>query len=891
MKIFRLIPADWRDSVQRDLEEEASRSGWRGMRRTLWISWQVLRVAGRFHWRAHGLSRPASGSRRFSSGFSTDLRLGLRAFRRQPGSSAAIVVMLALGIGATTAGYALFNYVLFRPVPGVVDPARLVTIYFQPIDDRLVFGAAPRSSLAALRQAQALDGLGGAYTTELPVALRADGDAEHATVELVTDGYLGVLGVRARTGRLFTDAEIGSGADVALISERLWHRAFGGASSAIGQRITVTRIPFTVVGIVDRYQGWGSVRAGDVDVWLPMTAEQRLNRVEDRFENLVGRLPRGGTAAIVEQQLRAAFTSVGPTRLFMTQPGARPLGGPLKFAPTLYNGLHESDLFATRDRILEVYPFVIGPTVLLLLLACANAANLLLARTLQRGRELAVKSAIGAGGWRLVRGVAVEVGILGMAAMLFGVLAAKLLTGLVNGTQVFSWVAPIDHVPLDWRVLLFTAGMSMATVVVFGFVPILAVRRARLRPVLHQAGRFTNATSRFRAVLLGVQIALSLTLLAGAGVLARSLHNLRAVDLGMNARGVVSFGIDGRRFGLTLARRDALVREVLGRLSSTPGVQAAAVAAPPAFWKDGSFPARVRPASATAPDVGVETAVVSGSYFDVLGIPVRAGRTFSDDEFQRPPGETGGLGMISESLARQLFGGAPAVGQHIEVGQAREGEWRALRRVEVIGVVGDTRSGRRFRTDERPALYEPAAARLTISTFYVRSSLPAAAVIATMRNVVRQIEPGLPLTNAGTLRDEVERLIPEERVLAQVLAGVALVATVLAIAGIYAVVTYLVNERTREFGIRIALGASGRAISIHVLRAVAITGGAGLAAGLVLFAGASRLLEARVFGVSALDPATLAVAMTLLILTAFLAAWCPTRRAARVDPTIALRAE
>ncbi len=656
MKIFRLIPAAWRDSVQRDLEEEASRAGWRGIRRALWISWQVLRVAGRFHWRA--LSLPESGYRTFLSGVGTDLRLGLRAFRRQPGSSAAIVVTLALGIGATTAGYALFNYVLFRPVPGVVDPDRLVTIYFQPIDDQFVFGAAPRSSLAALRQSQAMDGLGGAYTVALPVALRGDGDAEHATVELVTDGYFGVLGVRARTGRLFTDEEISRGADVALISERLWHRAFFGAASAVGQRITVARTPFTVVGIVDRYQGWGSVRAGDVDVWLPMTAERPLNRVEDRFENLVGRLPQGGTAAVAEQQLRAAFTSVGPTQLVMTQPGARrdSLDRPLRFTPALYNGLHTSDSFGTRNRILEVYPFVIGPTALLLLLACANAANLLLARTLQRERELAVKSAIGAGGWRLARGVAVEVGILGIAAMLFGVLGAKLLTGLVNGTQVFSWVAPIDHVPLDWRVLLFTAGMSMATVVMFGFVPILAVRRARLRPVLHQAGRFTNSTSRFRGALLCVQIALSLTLLAGAGVLARSLHNLRAVDLGMNASGVVSFGIDGRRFGLTLARRDALVREVLERLSSTPGVQAAAVAAPPAFWKDGSFPVRVRPASATAPDVRLETAVVSGSYFDVLGIPVRAGRTFSEDEFQRRPAEAGGLGMISESLARRLFG-------------------------------------------------------------------------------------------------------------------------------------------------------------------------------------------------------------------------------------------
>ena len=210
MKVFRLIPAAWRDSVQRDLEEEASRAGWRGTRRALWISWEVLRVAGRFHWRAHGLSRPEFGRRTFLSGFATDLRLGLRAFRRQPGSSAAIVVMLALGIGATTAGYALFNYVLFRPVPGVLDPDRLVTIYFQPIDDGRVFGAAPRSSLAALRQGQAMDGLGAAYTTELPVALRGDGDAEHATVELVTDGYLGVLGVRARTGRLFTDEEIGA---------------------------------------------------------------------------------------------------------------------------------------------------------------------------------------------------------------------------------------------------------------------------------------------------------------------------------------------------------------------------------------------------------------------------------------------------------------------------------------------------------------------------------------------------------------------------------------------------------------------------------------------------------------------------------------------------------
>ena len=889
-----LVPRDWRDSVDRDLAEEIATARRAGLRTELWAAWQILRVAARLRFGDSSVTRAASGRRFPARGLGRDVQFAFRMIRREPWPAAAIVFTLALGIGAATAAYAVFNHVVFRPIPGIAGEADLFTVYFQPADDRRTFGAAPRTSLEVLRQAAGVDGLASAYTTEMPVVPRPDADPDHSSVELVTDQYLGLLGIRARAGRVFTDDEITRGLDVALISERMWMREFDGSPAAIGQQVRVNRHPFTIVGVVDRYQGWGTVRVEQVDLWLPMTAEPRLGRSDTTYFSLIGKVRPGATQPAVQEQLTAAFRDAGPAGLVMTYPGARTDWNRTlpAFVPMVYPGLFANGQEATRGRILDVYPFAMGATGLLLLLACANTANLLLARTVQRERELAVRSALGAGRWRLARGLLVEAGVLVVASLVAGLATAKLLTGLVRGTQPFAAAPELGDVGIDWRVVAFSAAVAGATVVLFGFVPALAAARVEFRQALRQTGRVTHSSRRLRAILVCVQLALSLTLIAGAGVLGRSLHNLRSVDLGMKPDGVVSFSLNGRRLGLTNDQQNEIVSETLRRLRSTPGVEAAAYASPQAFWRDGWFPARVRPASAEAPDIVVETGIVSGEFFSVLGIPQPAGRTFAESEFLRPPGKSGGVGVINLALARRLFGAESAVGRLLDVGDARpEGEWRFRRQLTIVGVVGDTRSGRRFRDDERAALYEPSSSRLTTGTIYVRSTRSAAAMISEARQVVRQIEPNLPIISPGTLRDEVERLIPEERMLAYLISVVAVFATLLGMAGIYAVVAYMVNERTREFGIRIALGAPASAVARNVLRGVGVLSLVGVAAGLALFAIASRMLATRVYGLSPLDPYTLAAATMLLLATAVGASWLPARRATRVDPTVALRAD
>jgi predicted permease len=885
--LCRLIPADWRVSVERDLTEEVERSGRRGWSAGLWFGWQVLRIGVRLRAREITPARVRPGA--LFSGITRDLRFAVRLFAREPWLTGTIVLTLAAGIGAATAGYAVFNHLLFRPVPGVHDDGRLVTIYFQPPDDLGTFGAAPRSSLAALRQAPGVETLAASQAVELSVVARSGADPASVNVEFVTDRFFQTLGVRASAGRLFFDEEIDRGIPLAIVSRRLADRDLGQPAAAIGRPITVGGRPFLVAGVIDGYQGWGSVRTPRIDVWLPMPARRDLNLDAETYDNLIGRLSPDATPDVVQSQLRAAFVGVRALLVF-TMRSDLPLGPVPPMAPVVYPGLVEVPAGLTPTRILALYPFVMATAVVLLLLACANSANLLLARTIRRARELAVRRAIGAGRWRIARGQFAEATVLGVAALAGGLIVAKVLTGLARGYQIVSGGPGIDAVGIDGRILAFSGAAALVTILLFGVIPSASAARAAHR-LVHQSGRLTRPSSRLRAGLVAAQIALSLTLLAGAGVLVRSLDNLRASDLGVKPDGVTSFGVRGRRLGLSDARLTSVLRDTIGRLGRTPGVDGVAFAAPPAFYGDGWLPVRIRPAGEQAPEVRSESNVVSGGYFDVLGIPVRTGRTFTDAEFTFEPRAKSRVAILSEPLARELFGDAPPVGRLIDVGTGFQGKWELERTLEIVGIAGATRSGLRFREGPRVALYEAARPRLPLSTVYVKSSLADATAIAVARETVRALEPNLPLVNPGTLTDEIERLIPEDRTLASVVTMVAALATLLAMAGIYAMVAHAVHERTREFGIRVALGATPPAIVASVIGRISATSAAGMAAGLLVFAPASRWLASRVYGVSVLDPPTIAVAVVVLLATALAAAWLPARRAGSVDPTVALRAE
>jgi predicted permease len=380
-----------------------------------------------------------------------------------------------------------------------------------------------------------------------------------------------------------------------------------------------------------------------------------------------------------------------------------------------------------------------------------------------------------------------------------------------------------------------------------------------------------------------------MTLLAGAGVLVRSLQNLRQVDLGMQPEGVATFAINPLRLNYDAERQFGLVRDTLDQLRRAPGIESVAFASPSPFYR-GRVPVSVKVEPIEpAPEHAVSRTVVTADYFSTLGIPLRAGRAFAETEFERRSRKES-VGIVNESFARQLFGESPAVGRRIYLSQAARG-WELDRSLEVIGVVGDTRFGSNLRDPGDMVVYEPAGGSLSIAAFFVRSKLAPAEIVSAARTTVRSLEPNLPVANAGSLGDEIDRLLPRERMLAFLISGVALLATLLGVAGVHAVIAHTVAERVREFGIRLALGASRTAVSGEVVRTVAGLAAAGLAIGLGIFAGASRLLEAHVYGVSAMDPATLAGASLVLLIAALAGAWLPARRATRVDPAAALRME
>lgn len=885
----RILPRRWRDSVERDLLEEASRSNRRGLRLGVWLTCQAIGIALALAIRS--LSRWWRAGPRWQSiagGLGLDLRLAWRAIGRQPWSTGAIVLILALGLSSSTAAFAVFNHVLFRPVPGVANPGELATIYFQPAGRQSTYYSAAREALEAFRSAGMFVALGSSSESQLLVVPRTGADAELVEAEVVTEGYLDALGVRARAGRLLGPDDFAARRSVALISERWWRSRFDGEASAIGQTISIRGNPFVIAGVVADYRGWGALRIGTVDIWIPADAPPVwLADFPERVFSLVGRLRPEVPIAIAEQQLRARFAPYDSSvRLSMSMGGlstAKPI------VPVMYPGLSAIGEERTRAVIAEMYPFAFGASGLLLLLACANTANLLLARTMTQARDMALRHAIGAGRWRLARGLFVEAGLIALTAIGLGLVIGRLFVGFAQGEQLFATGPALDEILLDWRVVAFAVALGAVTILLYGTAPAFAASRSALPRALARTHRSTRASRGLRGGLVCLQLALAMTLLAGAGVLVRSLGNLRHADLGMQPDGVITFAMNPMRLNYDADRQFSLVHDTIDQLRSAPGLESVAFAAPSPFWR-GRVPASVKvEPTEQATEHAVFVTVVTADYFGTLGIPLRAGRVFTGPEFERRRRKEG-VAIINESLASQLFGGSAATGRRIYLSQAVRG-WELDRSLDVVGVVGDTRFGSNLREPGGLVVYEPAGGSTSTAAFFVRSGLAPAEALSIVRRTVRGLEPNLPVANAGSLASEIDRLLPRERMLAFLISFVALLATILGVVGVHAVIAHTVAERAREFGIRMALGASRATVSAGVLWSVTRLALTGLAAGLAIFAATSRLLESQVYGLSPMDPPTLAGVSLLLGIAALAGAWRPARHATRVDPSITLRME
>jgi putative ABC transport system permease protein len=804
-----------------------------------------------------------------------DLRFALRSFRRNPAFTTVVVVVLALGIGANSAMFSVVDAVVLRPLPYAASDELLVVgrgrMHGMPGRGTASWPTFRdwRSHSRSVRDMAAYHGgvlalTGGAVPELIPVIAS-------------TANLFDLLGVRPALGRGFVAGEDEPGRNrVVVLSDGLWRRRFGADPGMIGRVITLDGAPHTIIGVADPGfnfpptehggQLWVPVPQGNLDVHRHTRSLQTLQ--------VVGRLAAGADLATAQAELRTI-----DARLARQHPEDRAAPGVLT-ATSLQTELTGNVRVAMFTLLAAV--------AAVLLIACANVANLLLARSAARGRELAVRAALGAGRGRIVRQLLTESaclgilgGALGLALALWGL---DLLVSLIPPT-----VARPHQIAVDGRVLLFTAVAALGTSVGFGIVPALSASAGGARPAMKLRGRAAiPGRRRLRSALLTAEIAISFLLLVGAGLALRSFARVAAVDPGFDSRDLVtaSISLPTNRYQWPEGVAD-FYRRLLPRVAALPGVQGAALAMPLPFSPNSinlPFVVPGRPALNPAQRSISPARFVSPDYFAVLGIPLVRGRLLQPAD-DLPGGAP--VAVVSESFARLHFPGQDAVGKAVEVTVAFPGVRR------IVGVVRDVR--RRLDEHTAPQLYlsfhQPSAqVPLPIRTLVVRTRAGVSA-IAPLRAELASMDAGLPLGDVKTMDELLARSLQQRRLSATLLALFAGLALLLAAAGIYGVMSYTVAQQTRELGLRMALGAPRARVLRMVLGQGLRLGLLGLALGLVAALAFTRVLASQLYEVSATDPPTFIVIAAFLLAVAALATLLPARRATRVDPAIALSHE
>jgi len=787
-----------------------------------------------------------------------DFRYALRTLRRAPGYTIVVVLTLALGIGANSTIFAVVHAALLRPLP-YPDPDRIVSI-----STVTVFGdtkLADEPSIARWAdEARSFEVIAAYWSGE--ANLTGGAGPEHVRGASVTEGFFRVMGVTPALGRAFSEEELRyEGAPVVILGQGLWRRAFGGAADVIGRTVRLDGVDHTVIGVMPA----GFAFPDSAEYWRPMRLQSTVADGSADFSYAIGRLRPGVPLEEARAELEAIRRRAEdlPERF-------RELGVAVV---TLHERLH-GDL---RPGLLVL----LGAVGCVLLIACANVANLLLARATTRRRELAVRSALGATRARLARQLLVECTLL---ALLGG--AAGLLIP-AWGLDVLERLAPaalarIPEIRLDAAVLGFTFVVSIATGLVFGLAPAFTASRTPVQYALKEATPTTAGwRGRSRQALVAAELALAVLLLLGAGLFLRSFHAFRAADPGFDPEGVVT-----ARYWLPFATypdeasQRAFRQAVLERLRAIPGVEAATITRAGPLGGFHATQQFIPPGGDPESAPTVAYVHVGTDYFRTFGIALRAGREFGEQDRPGAPS----VAVVSESMARLAFPDGPAVGQTLVF---------AGNAYTVVGVAAEVRQ-RPSIVETWPMVYFPAEQQGGIAAYgviAVRSRMDAAALTAAIRAVVRDVEPELALYGVTTMERTLEASWAPRRFQALLLGAFAALALVLAASGLYALIAYLAAQRTREIGVRIALGAT----RAHVLRLVLGDGALPVVVGTTLgVAGAlalGRVLESQLFGVTPVDPVTYLAAPLVLAAVALLAGWLPARRALRTDPVRALRVE
>jgi predicted permease len=798
-----------------------------------------------------------------------DVGYSLRRLRKAPGFALVAVATLALGIGANAAIFSAVNAVLLRPLP-YPEADRLMVVN-QVWKGRPVV-ISPLNFLDFEKETKSFDALA-VYDTD-GATLTGRGEPVQLATGETSAAFFDVLRVTPALGRFFRAGENGPGQNrVVVLSQGLWRERFGGDPSALGQDLILDGVPHTIVGVAPPGFDFPRGRA----LWRPLEYDKRF-RTESRgawYLSAIGRLRAGPSA----ESARAEAATIG-ARLAAAYPASNEgLGLTVRPFKEAMVGNVRTPLFV-----------LLGAVGLVLLIACANVANLLLSRAAAREGELAARSAMGAGRGRLVRQLLTEASVLGAMGAGAGLVVAAWGADLILALQPRD-VPRLDEIRLDPTVVGFTLACAFLTTVVFGTLPAILATRRSSALALHEAGRglLSGRGGRVRRGLAVAEMALAVTLLAGAGLLLRSFSQLRRVDPGFRPDSVLVFrlGLPEGRYAEGSAQ-SLFYRRALDAFDALPGVQssAATMAVPlRGFGFNFSFAVDGRPEVSPAQQPSLETRVVTASYFRTLGIPVIKGRGFAETDDATAPHVV----VISREAMRRHFPGQDPIGQRIQLG------WRASKDTHVggtvVGVVGDVKEG--GLDQEHPAeIYVPHAQQPVGGTDVVlRTTVPPLSLGAAVRSAVHDLDPDLPVARLETLSQVVATSIAQPRFYTVLLSAFAGTALLLAALGLFGVISVGVSQRTREIGVRMALGARSREVLGLVLREAATLAVLGIAVGLAASLALSRTLSTLLFDLSPTDPLAFAAAPLVLLLTAIAAALLPARRAAHVDPIEALRSE
>ena len=740
------------------------------------------------------------------------------------------------------------------------------------------------------------------------VNVNVDGQADVGRAQVVSGNYFSGLGVQPFLGRTIIDSDDQAAASpVMVISHGYWQRRFSGDPAVLGKRINLNNVAFTIVGVTPpEFTGTGQVGSAP-DLSVPLALEPQISAGRSRMTGagqwwlrLMGRLKPGATAEQAHASLEVIFQQsvVEHRSARQSQPvsqGQRPLQPlePKDYPRLAVDSGSQGEMDVRRSYARQLY-LMLGVVGLVLLIACANVANLLLSRATSRRKEIAVRLAMGASRWRLIRQLVTESILLSAVGGMLGIIFAWWIKDVL--LTVGSWGGEgmrALNPTLDLRVLGFTMALSLVTGILFGLVPALRATRIDLTPALKDTGRSSSGVSRsvMAKSLVITQVAISLLLLIGAGLFLRTLRNLQAVDVGFNSHNLLLFGVDPNLVGYKGDRLANLYKQMFERIEAVPGVRSVTFSRNALFSGGSSGRDVYLPAASSAELAGGQARSIGElrlhqvreNYLETMEIPLLSGRRLSSQDDSRAPR----VAVINQTFARRFFPNENPIGKRFGFSPETAAQ------IEIVGIARDAKYSS-LREEINPTIYLPWLQELAgvgSMSFEVRTAGDPSSSVAAIRQAVREVDGNLPLSGIRTQLEQADLSLTTERLFTRLLIFFGLIALLLAAIGLYGVMAYSVAQRTQEIGIRMALGAQrGDVLKLIVRQGMSlVVGGVGL--GLVGAIALTRVITALLFGVTAKDPVTFASVATLLAVVALLACYIPARRATKVDPLVALRYE